>query len=96
MLAYRRDKNLCDIHVHSKLAKLTNTGSGEDQCSCRVCQAVQEGEVYDVTGSKMYTTIPNPKCTLLNVVYALLCDRSNMTVYVGETERSVKNRLERT
>ena len=93
MLAYRRDKNLCDILVHSKTARLTNTAGGEDQCNCRVCQAVEKGEVYDVAGNKTYSTIPNPKCTLRNVVYALLCDRCKMTVYVGETERSVKERV---
>ena len=93
MLANRRDKNLFDILVHSKTAKLTITGGGEDQCSCRVCQAVQEGEVYNVAGNKTYTTIPNPKCTLHNVVHALLCDRCKMPVYVGETERSVKEQI---
>ena len=93
MLAYRSEKNLCDILVHSKTARLTDTGGGEDQCNCRVCQAVEKREVYDVAGNKTYSTIPNPKCTLRNVVYALLCDRCKMKVYVGETERSVKERV---
>ena len=64
--------NLCDILVHSKIAKVTNTGGGEDQCSCRVCKTVQKGEVYNVAGNKTYSTISNPKCTLLNVVFTLL------------------------
>ena len=75
------------------MAKLTNTGGGEDQCSCRVCQAVQEGEVYDSAGNKTYRAILNPKCTLQNVVYVLLCDRCKMTVYAGESERSVKEQV---
>ena len=58
-----------------------------------MCQAVEKGEVYDVAGNKTYSKIPNPKCTLRNVVYALLCDRCKITVYVGETERSVKERV---
>ena len=93
MLAYRRDKNLCDILVNSKTAMVTNTGGGEDQYNCRVCQAVEKGEVYDVAGNKTNSTIPNPKCTLPNVVYALLCDKCKMAVYVGGTERSVKERV---
>ena len=79
MLASRRDNNLCDILVHSKTAKLTKTSGG--------------GEFYDIAENKTYRTIPKPKCTLGNVIHALLCDICKVTIFVRETERSVKERV---
>ena len=83
ILAYRRDKNLCDVLVHSKTARLVGSGSGESQCSCKVCQALHEGEVFDAAGNQAYQPLSKPACTLRNVVYALLCEPCRKTVYVG-------------
>ena len=82
MLSYGRYKHFCDILVLIKENKLTKTTGGEDQCSRRVCQAVQEAEINEVAGNKTYITFRNPICTLQNVIHALLCDRCKMAVYV--------------
>ena len=93
ILAYRRDKNLCDVLVHSKTARLVGSGSDGSKGSCKVCQALHEDEVLDAVGNQAYQPLSKPACTLRNVVYALLCEPCRKTVYVGETERSVKERI---
>ena len=54
ILAYRRNKNICDVLVHSKMARLVGSGSDESQCNCKVCQALHEGEVLDAAGNQVY------------------------------------------
>ena len=58
-----------------------------------MCQALHEGEVLDAAGNQAYQPLSKPACTLRNVVYALLSEPYRKTVYVGETERSVKERI---
>ena len=93
MLAYRRDKNSCDMLVHKKTAKLVCLP--KSRCECKVCQALHEGEVFDVAGKQRYKPVQDPACSLQNVVYALvlLCRQCEKTIYVGETGRSVTERI---
>ena len=93
ILAYRRDNNLCDTLVHGKTAKLIRSDSEEIHCSCRVCLASHEDDILDTAGKQAYKPISKPACTQRNVVYALLCEPCQKTVYVGETERPVKERI---
>ena len=74
MRAYRRDT-----------AKLVY--SSERRCECKVCQALHEDEVCDVTGQQMYKPVQQPAWSLQNVVNALLCRQCGKTIYVGETGR---------
>ena len=92
IVAYRRDKNLADTLVHGKTNKaLKQTDS---TCSCRVCNAMHRDEVWSSTRDTNYKTAENASCSHRNVVYALICCKCDKTVYVGETERMLKERID--
>ena len=92
IVAYRRDKNLCDVLVHGKTNKALKRV--DNTCSCRVCQAVLKDDIWNSTSDEAFKTVQTASCSDRNVVYALICSRCNKTVYVGETERSLKERTE--
>ena len=92
IVAYRRDKNLADTLVHGKTNKaLKQTDS---TCSCRVCNAMHRDEVWSSTRDANYKTAENASCSDRNVVYALICCKCDKTVYVGKTERMLKERID--
>ena len=45
-------------------------------------------------GDANYKTAENASCSDRNVVYALICCKCDKTVYVGETERMLKERID--
>ncbi|XP_053394169.1 uncharacterized protein LOC128555550 [Mercenaria mercenaria] len=92
IIAYRRDKNICDILVHGKTNKALK--QSVNLCKCRICLSLHMGEVWSTDKNSSYNTASVPKCTDRNLIYALVCSRCDMTVYVGETERSLKERTE--
>lgn len=92
LVAYRRDKNLCDVLVHGKTNKALKRA--ENTCSCRVCKALHREDISSSIKDVSYKTVVTASCSDRNVVYALICSRCNKTVYVGETERSLKERTE--
>ena len=79
MAAYRRDQNLQDILVHGKLRKVM--GHKRQKCSpnCKTCGVRTEEE---------------PNCTERNVIYGLTCTLCKKIVYVGETGRELRERIE--
>ena len=50
-------------------------------------------ESKDTADSKSYKVQKDVDCNTTNLIYCLLCDKCNVVVYVGETERSLKERL---
>ena len=42
----------------------------------------------------MFPVLEDAKCTDRNLIYALICNKCELTVYVGETERTLKERVE--
>ena len=90
LLAYRRDRNLCDVLVHRKTDKIL--GRKEEQCACDVCKSIIKNSIPDRKGEKNYNVIKDATCKDRNLIYALICNRCAKTVYVGETERTLKER----
>lgn len=90
LLAYRRDRNICDTLVHSKTKREVYVPT---DCTCKICIRIERERVYDTSKVRSFTPVPSAKCSTRNVVYCLLCIKCDKTVYVGETERSVKERF---
>ena len=89
LLAFRRDKNLCDVLVHRKTD--TILGQKEENCACDVCESIVKDTISD-NGEKSYSVVKDATCKDRNLVYTLICNRCAKTVYVGETERTLKER----
>jgi len=90
IIAYRRDRNICDSLVHGKTNNALKQSS--NPCKCKVCESIHVGAVWSTDRTRKYGTASIPKCTDRNLVYALMCSKCDATVYVGETERSLKER----
>ena len=90
ILAYRRDKNLSDILVHTKTNAALKTN---EPCKCDTCQCIYKEEIRDTSGKRHYYTATDITCNTNNIIYCLICKRCKKTVYVGETKRSIKERL---
>ena len=92
IVAYRRDKNLADTLVHGKTNKALK--QKDSTCSCKICNAMHREEIWSSTRDAKYKTAENPSCSDRNIVYALICCKCDKTVYVGETERTLKERTD--
>ena len=100
IVAYRRDRNLGDLLVHGKTNKALNAHNTSDKDStrckkpCVVCNMFERGihstkpGVLDIRTSRRIQ-----KCRSWNVVYGITCTVCQKIVYVGETSRTVKERL---
>ena len=51
-------------------------------------------EIWSTTRDAKYMAADNPSCSDRNVVYALICRQCDKTVYVGETERMLNERID--
>ena len=78
MVAYRRDSNLSDILVHSKLKRDMPGQRTACKAESRVCN-IQAGH--------------DSMCTERDVIYGLTCTECGKVVYVGETGRQLKERV---
>lgn len=95
MVAFRRDRNLCDVLVHTKTNRvLKSNRAGCLRHACEVCRIMTTGEaITDTSGENTYSTRKEVDCSTRNVVYVISCVRCDRVVYVGETERSVRERM---
>jgi hypothetical protein len=93
IVAYRRDKNLCDTLVHGKTNRAVRSTRGECKKGCECCLIISEKEIRDTSGKRTYNTVTNVNCQDRNVVYAIRCVQCDIVVYVGETERTVGERM---
>ena len=95
LIAYRRDRNLNDILVHGKHNKIFKAKNGEsDSCpdkNCAICPIMIRGE--EATKVRTKPLNPGDHCKTTNVVYGLHCEVCKNIVYVGETERTVGERI---
>ena len=90
LLAFRRHRNLCDVLEHRKTDKIL--GRKEEQCACDFCKSIIKDTIPDTKGEKHYNVIKDAICKDRNLIYSLFCNRCAKTVYVGETERILKER----
>ena len=92
IMAYRQDKNLTDTLVHGKTNKALK--QKDSTCSRRICNAMHREEILSSSRDAKYKTAENPSYSDKNVVYALICFKCDKTVYVGETVRTLKERID--
>ena len=93
IVAFRRDRNICDTLVHSKTNKALKPTSQTCQDGCEKCQQIVRDQIRDTSGNISYTPVRDATCRARNVVYAIICSRCDCTVYVGETERELRERM---
>ena len=95
LIAYRRDRNLNDILVHGKHNRIFKSrGEESDSCpdkKCTICPIMVRGE--EATKLRKKPVDPRNNCKTTNVVYGLYCEVCKSIVYVGETERTVGERM---
>ena len=101
LLAFRRDKNLCDVLVHREDRQNFRTLK-EENCACDVCESIIKDTISDTWKYQRrginYLTVwlktrpARRPAWFRNLIYALICNRCAKTVYVGETERTLKER----
>ena len=92
LLAFRRDRNLCDTLVHRK----TNNAlkQDEDKCKCELCDMIRRDDIKDTRNKRSFAVVSDAHCKDQNLIYALLCKKCDKIVYVGETERTLKERID--
>ena len=95
LFAYKRDNNLRDLLVRSKLGKpRRDVPSGSTPCNlpkCRTCPFICSSTT--VTGPKTSMTIHKHfTCQTYNIVYVISCSKCEQ-LYIGETGRSLSTRF---
>ena len=99
IIAYKRGSNICDSLVHRKtskavsLDKTVTTGSMRCKKGCSVCPLVIESKVVtSINEDRTFEIKSAIDCETDNVVYAIHCGKCESVVYVGETDRRLKDR----
>lgn len=98
IVAYKRSKNFRDILIHGKLKKQkgiiqSSRCSGPcDTPGCKTCMFLPQSEMFQGKDTT-YSIYRGGNCNTKNVVYLISCGKCNQPVYVGETGRSIKERV---
>lgn len=94
--AYTNNKNLKQILVRSELTKISNSGAfrGCDQSRCMTCKihAVHADHFCNEHNKARHLINDNIYCNSTNLIYLITC-RKCKSQYVGETGRSLRDRL---
>ena len=95
LVVFRRDKNLQDLLVHTKLNCNNTSEPGTRPCERRNCQTCKHTLVTsNITCPKMTLKVNGSfTCNSRGVVYAIVCTKCQL-VYIGNTGRSLKTRLQ--
>ena len=101
LIAFKRQKNLRENLIRAqiprtqerypkrKLKYMTKCGS-----NCTACPYIREGKNIKINGVNWYIN-KKVNCQSFNVVYAICCKKDNCKqVYIGETRRIFKFRLD--
>ena len=99
LVAYRRPTNIKDKLIRSKVPP-SNSGRprreipGMKKCNnCSVCPYVKQAKTVQATASKFKVDINSSvDCSSSNIIYLLGCKKCPQQ-YIGETERSLKDRF---
>ncbi|KAK3082683.1 hypothetical protein FSP39_002468 [Pinctada imbricata] len=95
ILAFRRGRNLGDVLVHGKHNKIfKEKGKPEVTCSpkCKICPLIMRSSSLKTNNTTVKLNQYH-MCKTWNAVYGIRCDKCDQFVYVGETERSIGERL---
>ena len=99
LVAYKRPPNIKDKLIRAKVPK-TNSGRpkrkliGMKKCQkCVICPFVKEGKAVSSTSNNCRVDInTSVSCVSANIIYLLGCNRCPQQ-YIGETERTLKERF---
>ena len=92
-MAYRRDKNIGDILIRSKLPS-TSTQPGTTSCNhhkCRTCSHINPSTTI-MNNDKTFTINASFTCSSSCLIYCISCRKCNQ-LYIGETSRQLNNRF---
>ena len=98
LVAYKRPPNIRDKLIRSKVPPPTKIQRrkvpGMKKCNkCSICPFIQEGKIVKGTSTNFKVDInTSVDCSTTNVIYLLRCDKWSQ-LYIGETERMLKDRL---
>ncbi|XP_059150561.1 uncharacterized protein LOC131937289 [Physella acuta] len=93
LVVYRRERNLRDLLVRSRLPPTTNTGFGTTPCprKCNTCLFTLQVESLQLPKGTL--KIKNHfNCESRNVVYVIKCRRCNI-FYIGQTGKRLSDRV---
>ena len=100
LIAFKRQKNIRQHVIRAKVPNKQNypkrVVKGMSICggNCTVCPFVREGKRIKIN-SKEWKINQELDCKSYNVVYAVICKKDNCReVYIGETKRFIKSRLD--
>ena len=98
ILAFKRQRNLADMLVHNKtnraLRQEEEKGSTECGKNCSVCPLMMRTDKLQSSDKKKEFNIGcHIDCESENIIYAIFCTACDRTVYVGETNRRLKDRI---
>ena len=92
-VAFRRDKNLCNMLVHGKMSGALRATRTSCKTLCENCRLLSHAEISDTSCQVTYSPVQDITCHIRNVVYAIICTKCRPTVHVGETERELRERM---
>ena len=99
LVAYRRPQNIRDKLIRAKVpptnsARPKRNTPGMKKCNkCGVCPYVKEGKIIQATATNFKKDISTSgDCSSSNIIYLLGC-RKCPQQYIGETERTLKERF---
>ena len=93
IVAFRRDKNLCDMPVHGKMSGALRSTRTSCKTHCENCRLLSHAEISDTSCQVTYSPVQDITCHMRNVVYAIIRTKCWPTVHVGETERELRERM---
>ena len=101
LVAFRRQQNIRQYVIRAKVQTKQNYPTRRKismkRCgkNCTICPYVKEGKAITINGIE-WKINQNLHCKSYNVVYALICKKDNCReVYVGETKRFLKFRIDK-
>ena len=93
ILAFRRDKTLCDTLVHGKTNCALRSTSTSCKTHCENCRILSRDEISDTSCQVTYSPVQDIICHIRNVVYAIIFTKCRSTVCDGETERELREQM---
>ena len=92
LVAYRRDRNLMDVLVHTK-HKRTFEQQQKEKCNkCAVCPYITDKTEFTHGEGKYMSSTTN--CKANNIVHGIECTKCDQIVYVGETGTTLYERIQ--
>ena len=99
LTAYKRQRNIRDNVIRAKVAKPPKDRPLRENCGlkkcgkqCTACPFLNEGKFVKINGQTQWKITKRVTCETRNIVYMIKCSKCKER-YIGETKRSLKERL---